>query len=109
MAGGSCQKLTCAFTIVESDCIVPVAAAYPKEAAGARVLRSKIMKKLDVYLDPVVLPEYWMKKTARANAAHTFDSSPPIHPEKLAARAAAIKTVSPVADFAGGATAARPV
>ena len=100
------KKLTCAFTIVESDCIVPVAAAYPKEAVGARVLRSKIMKKLDVYLDPVVLPEYWMKNATRANAAHNFDSSPPIQPEKLAARAAAIKTVSPVADFAGGETPA---
>jgi deoxyribodipyrimidine photo-lyase len=83
-----------------------VAAAYPKEAVGARVLRSKIMKKLGAYLDPVVLPAYWMKTAARSNAAHTVDSSPVIQPEKLAARAAAIKTVSPVADFPGGEAAA---
>lgn len=95
------KELSCAFTIVESDCVVPVAAAYPGEAVAARVLRPKIMKQLDAYLDPVVLPKYWMK-----NAAHPFDSSPPIRPEMLAAQAAVIKTVSPVSDFAGGETAA---
>ncbi len=95
------KKLACAFTIVESDCVVPVATASGKEESAARTLRPRIMKKLDAYLDPVVLPDYWMK-----NTVHPFSSTPLIHPQALSARIAGDDSVFPVTGFSGGETVA---
>jgi deoxyribodipyrimidine photo-lyase len=95
------KESACAFTIVESDVIVPVAAASGKEESAARTLRPKIMKKIDAYLDPVALPEYWMK-----NSVHSFSSAPPVLPDTLAARVAGDHSVSPAAGFSGGETEA---
>lgn len=47
------EKINCRFVQVESDAIVPVKTASPKQEIGARTLRSKIQKKLPDFLVPV--------------------------------------------------------
>ena len=76
----------CPYTEIETDVIVPVSAASPKEEFAARTLRPKIMKQIDAHLDPVLLPEYRMK-----NSALPMPPSGPIDPLKLARKAAAIQ------------------
>jgi deoxyribodipyrimidine photo-lyase len=91
------KALRCPYTEVETDAVVPVAIASSKEESAARTLRPKIMKKLDAYLDPVVLSEYRMRQTSQK-----IQPSDSISPIKLAGQMAKNKNISPVTYFHGG-------
>ncbi|MFZ2633686.1 MAG: deoxyribodipyrimidine photo-lyase [Desulfosalsimonadaceae bacterium] len=91
------SEVKCPYTEIETDVIVPVSAASPKEEFAARTLRPKIMKQMDAHLDPVLLPEYHMK-----HSALPMPPSGPIDPLKLAEKAAAIQNTLPVKTFRGG-------
>lgn len=96
------KGLKCPYTEVETDAIVPVSAASVKEEYAARTLRPKIMKQLDAYLAPVLLPEYQLK-----NAHSPVPPSDFIDPVKLAGQAASVKNILPVKTFQGGYAEAR--
>jgi deoxyribodipyrimidine photo-lyase len=91
------KTLRCPYTEVETDLIVPISVASSKEESAARTLRPKIMKKLDAYLDPVVLPEYRVRQTNPK--IQLSDSIDPIH---LADQVTRNKNIPPVAYFHGG-------
>lgn len=91
------KGLRCPYTEVETDAIVPVAAASGKEEFAARTIRPKIMKQMDAYLEPVNLPEYRMKP-----AISPVPPSPPIDPAALAGQVAPFSQVPPSTIFRGG-------
>jgi deoxyribodipyrimidine photo-lyase len=91
------KELRCPYTEVETDVTVPVAAASTKEESAARTLRPKIMKKLDVYLDRLVMPEY-----RRREKPPKIRPSDLIDPVNLARQVAKIKDITPVTHFHGG-------
>jgi len=90
-------KLRCPFTEIETDVTVPVMIASNKEEIGARTLRPRIMRQLDAYLDPVILPEYQRKKEPRP-----VQPSALIDPVKLAGQVAYDKNILPVKNILGG-------
>lgn len=51
------KRIDCPFIQVESDVIVPVEEASPKEEYAAATIRSKIHKKLDYFLIPIIQTE----------------------------------------------------
>jgi len=50
------EALACPFTAVETDVIVPVAAASAKEEIAARTLRPRLLKQRDMFLDAPAPP-----------------------------------------------------
>ncbi len=91
------RALRCPYTEVETDAVVPVSVASSKEESAARTLRPKIMKKLDAYLGPVVMPEYRIK-----NKSIHLETCANIEPFKLAKKISKVINIQTVKNFQGG-------
>lgn len=89
--------LSCPLFEIESDSIVPVETAYPKEAWSAAVLRPRILRLLFAYLVPLET------RGLKYPAAYHGDGGPDITDSYAAALSlAADPAVPPVEDLRGG-------
>jgi deoxyribodipyrimidine photo-lyase len=91
------EKMDCPLVQVESDVVVPVEEASPKEEYSAATFRPKIKKKLDQYLLP-------LKKTNPKidSLDMRFDSLDLSNPSKVISNMNIDRTVSKVDSFRGG-------
>ncbi len=96
------QTIDCPLVQVESDVVVPVEAASPKEEYSAATFRPKIKKKLDSYLLP--LEENRPKVDS---LQHDFDSFEIEDPGKAVSNLEIDRSVKRVKAFHGGATEAK--
>ncbi len=96
------QTIDCPLVQVESDVVVPVEAASPKEEYSAATFRPKIKKKLDSYLLP--LKE---KRPKLDSLQHDFQSFDIEDPEKAVSSLEIDRSVRRANDFHGGATEAK--
>ncbi|MCZ2808777.1 MAG: deoxyribodipyrimidine photolyase, partial [Candidatus Bathyarchaeota archaeon] len=96
------QTIDCPLVQVESDVVVPVEVASPKEEYSAATFRPKIKKKLDSYLLP--LKE---KRPKLDSLQLDFDSFDIEDPEKAVSSLEVNRSVRKVEDFHGGATEAK--
>jgi len=94
------EKLSCPLIQVESDAVVPVDTAYPKEAYSAAVLRRRIGSLLFSYLVP--LEPVRLKHPAPPALLAEHPGLPPADPETAAAALGADPSVPPVREIAGG-------
>ncbi|NWF56640.1 MAG: deoxyribodipyrimidine photo-lyase [Syntrophaceae bacterium] len=92
------EKAPCLVVQVETDVIVPVEQACPKEAYSAAVLRPKINSQLRKYLVP--LSETPVKNTLRNQDFAGLDLKKPI--PTLLSSLSIDRTVQPVSHFRGG-------
>jgi deoxyribodipyrimidine photo-lyase len=96
------QGCDCLVVQVESDVIVPVETASPKEEYAAATIRPKIKKQWAAFLTP--LREHEPQKDS---LALTFDSLDLGDPEKVIIRLNIDRSVGPVNTLHGGTSAAR--
>ncbi len=96
------QSLRCPLVQVESDLVVPVGSASPKEEYSAATFRPKIGKKMEFFLRPLRenLPEIDSLKLG-------FDSFSVEDPEKAISTLNVDGSVKRVEDFSGGTTEAK--
>ena len=92
------QKLDCRLVRVETDVVVPVETAYPKEAYTAAVLRPKITRLLGQFLTP-------LKPTPIDCSVR--ETSPPVDVEKLLGSLNLDHAVPRSSHFRGGRTAGK--
>ncbi|MBN2432352.1 MAG: deoxyribodipyrimidine photo-lyase [Acidobacteria bacterium] len=95
------QRLACPLIEVETDCVVPVTAASPKEEYAAATLRPKIHKVLDHFLQP--LEE---REPRHSSLAMDMKSVSLTDIAGLLSRLGIDASVGPVAAFQGGPAAA---
>ncbi|MFO7861091.1 MAG: deoxyribodipyrimidine photo-lyase [Desulfosalsimonas sp.] len=96
------RRLACPFSIIETDVVVPVAAASDKQETAARTLRPRIMKNLDAFLDAADEPEI------KAHGQCPLEPSLDIDPEKLCTELGYKKSLSDASVlFTGGQGRAR--
>ena len=95
-------RLDCPLVQVETEVVVPVAAASPKEEYSAATFRPKIRRALPHFLAPLT-------EADPRKSSHALDLEAWEFPDAPAARAAlqVDRSVLPVADFRGGYRAAR--
>ncbi|MDZ7833582.1 MAG: deoxyribodipyrimidine photo-lyase [Desulfobacterales bacterium] len=96
------KAITCPFTAVETDVIVPVAVASEKEETAARTLRPKVLKRKDEFFDPVPAP-----RGRGLPAALPDGISEAVDPARLLSEISVDAGVSPVSAFKGGQQAAK--
>ncbi len=96
------QTIDCPLVQVESDVVVPVEAASPKEEYSAATFRPKIKKKLDSYLFP-------LKETRPKveSLQYDFDSFEIEDLEKAVSSLEIDRSIRRTKDFHGGATEAK--
>ncbi len=94
--------IACRCTQVETDAVVPVRAAYPKEAVGARVLRLRIQRLLDEFLVPLQATP--LKKDSLALRLGSLDAA---DWQGILAGLAIDRSVQPVAQEGGAAAGMR--
>jgi len=97
------ENAHCPVVQVESDVVVPVEAAYPKEAYSAAVLRPKINSLLGKFLVP--LSETPVKHTLRNQDFAGLDLKKPI--STVLSSLSIDRTVKPVSHFRGGTSEAK--
>lgn len=91
------SRSRCPVEMVETDVVVPVEEAYPKEAYSAAVLRPKIRKHLK---DNLVVPrELWPEKDSMDLEIESLDMT---RPEKILKEMDLDSSVPPVEEFRGG-------
>jgi len=95
------HSIECPLVQVESDVIIPVETASPKEEYSAATLRPKIHKKLDYFIRP--FKENYPKVDSLQLNLDTFDID---DSEKVLSTLEIDKSVSKVMDFHGGTTEA---
>jgi deoxyribodipyrimidine photo-lyase len=96
------KAIACPFTAVETDVIVPVAAASDKEETAARTLRPKILKRKDEFFDSVPAP-----RGQGPPAALPEGITSAVDPARLLSEMPVHAGVSPVFAFTGGQQAAK--
>ncbi len=96
------ERLQCAFVQVETDAVVPVEAASPKEEFTAATFRPKIRRKLPLFLVPLEENEPRIDSTRL-----DFDSLDLNDVEGVMARLAIERGVGSAGDFHGGTSEAR--
>ena len=96
------ENAPCPVVQVETDVVVPVQIAYPKEAYSAAVLRPKIKTHLRKYLVP--LPETPVKQSSLGLRLSGMDLKQ--SPQTLLSPLAIDRSVPPVTTFRGGTAAA---
>lgn len=96
------QSLECPLIQVESEVVVPVQTASPKEEYSAATFRPKIQKKLDSFLHP--LKENHPKVDSLQLYFDSFDIE---DPEKAISALDIDKSVKKVKNFHGGTTEAK--
>lgn len=94
------ESISCPFTEVETDVVVPVTAASDKEEYSARTLRPKLLTKLKEYLAPV------RRVQCRCDSSNLKLATPHTDLKQLLARLHIDRSVLPVSAFKGGQTAA---
>jgi deoxyribodipyrimidine photo-lyase len=97
------ENAPCPVVQVETDVVVPVEEAYPKEAYSAAVLRPKINSQLGKYLVP--LSETPVKHTLRNQDFAGLDLKKPI--PSILSSLSIDRTVKPVSHFRGGTSEAK--
>lgn len=104
------KALSCPFTMVETDVIVPVEAASTKVESAARTLRPRVLKQKDAFLDRVAPPHGrgapGLLPAGRPAPANLPADLPADFPALLA-EMAVDDTVPPVQGFKGGQQAAK--
>ena len=96
------KKITCPLVQVESDVIVPVETASPKEEYSAGTFRPKLQKLLDAYLVPL------KKRTLRKNSLSlTFDMLEIRDTESILQKLKINRHVSRAKEYRGGTASAK--
>jgi len=95
------QRLACPLVEVETDCVVPVTTASPKEEYAAATFRPKIRKLLDHFLQPLAASEPRHSSLELDLEGLSLTDIP-----GLLARLGVDDTVGPVTSFTGGTAAA---
>lgn len=96
------DRLLCPFTVIETDVVVPVAAASDKQETAARTLRPRIMKKLNGFLDFADEPQQ------AQDSQWPLEPAPAIDPDKLCRKANFQKaSTDKVLPYTGGQNHAR--
>jgi deoxyribodipyrimidine photo-lyase len=96
------KAIACPFTAVETDVIVPAAAASEKEETAARTLRPKILKRKDEFFDSVPAA-----RSQEPPAALPEGITSAVDPARLLSEMPVHAGVSPVSAFTGGQQAAK--
>jgi deoxyribodipyrimidine photo-lyase len=96
------RRMPCRFVQVESDVVVPVETAYPKEAYSAGVLRPKLTAHLERFLVPLE-----RRRVQHPSLSLTLRGFPPLDPLDLIGRLKVDKAVPPVGWLTGGEAAAQ--
>jgi len=96
------EKISCPFTMVETDVVVPVGAASEKEEFAARTLRPKLLARLDDFLVPLA-----QEKHHNTSSKLEFEGSVQTELKTLLGQLHIDRSVSPVNTFRGGEQAAK--
>lgn len=91
------QKLECLMEQVESDVVVPLETVSFKEEYAAATLRPKILKQVESFLEPVILPEL-----KRASLGCDFFKSKSMTPLEILSGLKADSSVFPVTSITPG-------
>ncbi len=96
------ENLSCPFTAVESDIIVPVASASEKQETAARTLRPKLARLKDAFLDTAPSP-----RGRGSPKVLPGEVAKPVEPGELLAGLSINNGAGPVSAFQGGERPAR--
>ena len=96
------KALSCPFTAVETDVIVPVAVASEKEEIAARTMRPRLLKQKDEFFDSVSYPHGRGRPDSLPEGITIL-----VDPDRLLSDMSVDMGVSPVSVFKGGQQAAK--
>lgn len=96
------EKVSCPVVQIESDVVVPVETASPREEYAARTIRPKINRVLDRFLDPLESEELRKK-----DVNHDFQSLDLTKPSEVVSQLKTDTSVSPIKFFKGGTSQAK--